>query len=93
MKILNRYSGHNILEDYTLDCNDLTIFTHRNVGVSEEVAEVLCEYLKKHNEVVLIEEKMFNGSWKGRYFWLNGINYAPNANDFNEDKLKKYLNR
>jgi len=93
MKILNKPEGHNRLKTYTLDHNDLDIFTNRNVGVSQELAEELCEYLKKNKEVVLIVEKMYNMSWKGREFWLDGVNYAPNANDFNEDKLKKYLNR
>jgi hypothetical protein len=93
MKILNQLPGHNKLKEYTLDHNDLDIFTSNRVAVSEDIAILLCEYLEKTNEVVLIIEKMFNGSWKGRHFMLNGVNYAPNANDLNLVKLENYLKR
>lgn len=93
MKLIHEFAPPKCLKHWHFDFNDSKEFIER-FEISEEVSKVLCEYLKKTEQIVNVCEQYDPQSgWRGYSFTIGGTDLSLNGFCFSEKRLVDYLSK
>lgn len=90
MKVLKTYDPPTNLKVYTLDSSDVEVFT--SFGLSIATIEKLQAFLQqKKIEVKIVETYDPAAGWRGKEFWIDGVDLSLNGFCFSEKRLLDFL--
>lgn len=91
MKILKEYQSG--LKEYSLDHTDYEyLINNFNFSLTASTVRRLCDYLRKTNKEVIVEECYDSQSgWKGENFWLDGVDLSGNGYCLCNGKVFKHI--
>lgn len=91
MELIHTYSGEKALKHWRYNANDKEKFME-NFPIDEQLADRLCDYLRKENKVVdVIECYDAQSGWSGADFNVDGQNLSLNGYCFDASNVNEFL--